>query len=225
MQEDFSLSLDQRTFENMPIWEYADPVTMVSNYNRIKPAMLRLFKTKDVESILSGNTTVKILGMDLEWKPMSKDGPYHRTALLQLYSPNCAVIIRLNKLIDEANGFQHFVFPPLLAKILQSETIQKVGLGLRYDVQRLRHDFNIHCSACYDIADLPIYPYCHPKGLAGLAALFLGIKISKKMQTSNWEAPRLSAQQIRYAAADAYLSRELYIALASINLSRFLTIG
>lgn len=214
---DYQLSIEQSVCEKLPLWEYSHPVTMVSSYNQLKPALLRLFKTKSVEEIFSDENKIRMIGMDLEWKPMSRGGPHHRTALLQLYSPNCPVIIRLNKLIDEADGIQHFKFPPLLENILSSELIQKVGLSIKYDVQRLSHDFGIICRGYYDIADLPIYPYCKPQGLSGLAALFLGIKISKKMQVSNWEAPRLSSQQIRYAAGDAYLSRELYIAMSSIG--------
>ena len=47
-------------------------------------------------------------------------------------------------------------------------------------------------------------------GVRALAAMFLGFRIPKGTKTSNWAAPRLSAQQIAYAATDAWACRELY---------------
>jgi ribonuclease D len=48
-------------------------------------------------------------------------------------------------------------------------------------------------------------------GVRGLAALVLGFRIPKGTKTSNWSAPRLSPQQIAYAATDAWACRELYL--------------
>ncbi len=41
--------------------------------------------------------------------------------------------------------------------------------------------------------------------------MFLGFRIPKGTKTSNWAAPRLSPQQIAYAATDAWACRELYL--------------
>jgi ribonuclease D len=43
-----------------------------------------------------------------------------------------------------------------------------------------------------------------------LAALFLGIRISKGAQTSNWEAPELNEKQLSYAATDAWVCLEVH---------------
>jgi ribonuclease D len=51
-----------------------------------------------------------------------------------------------------------------------------------------------------------------------LAALFLGFRIPKGTKTSNWAAPRLSAQQIAYAATDAWICRELYLCFKKLGL-------
>ena len=53
-------------------------------------------------------------------------------------------------------------------------------------------------------------------GLRGLAAVFLGIRISKGAQTSNWSRDVLTRQQIQYAATDAWVGRKLYLAQDSI---------
>ena len=48
-------------------------------------------------------------------------------------------------------------------------------------------------------------------GLRPLAALLLGVRISKHAQMSNWENPVLTAAQIQYAAMDAWVSLQLYL--------------
>ena len=49
------------------------------------------------------------------------------------------------------------------------------------------------------------------KGLRPLAALLMGGRISKAAQVSNWARGELDSKQIRYAATDAWISRELYL--------------
>ncbi len=54
-------------------------------------------------------------------------------------------------------------------------------------------------------------------GLRGLAALLLEFRVSKKAQTSNWSQRVLTAAQIRYAATDAWVGRELYFRLEQLR--------
>ena len=46
-----------------------------------------------------------------------------------------------------------------------------------------------------------------------MAAIILGIRISKTQQLSNWEAEKLSDSQCMYAATDAWVCREMYLKL------------
>jgi len=206
-----SYHINEADMAALPSYTYLNPVTMVTTAKQLDMAVIRLLGHKYPTTITK--STQQILGLDLEWKPMFDDQTYNRTALLQLYSPGCAIIVRINKLIDEAGGIEHFKFPILLKQILENPFILKVGLGVIQDAERLFNDFQIKCQGCLDIRDLPLYKRCKPASMAALAAMFLGIRISKKEAVSDWEAPRLSASQIRYAAADAYLSRELYLSM------------
>ena len=54
--------------------------------------------------------------------------------------------------------------------------------------------------------------------MRNLAGIFLGFRIPKGTKTSNWAAPRLSQQQIAYAATDAWACRELYLRFENLNL-------
>jgi ribonuclease D len=51
------------------------------------------------------------------------------------------------------------------------------------------------------------------KAVKKMAAIILGVKISKAMQLSNWEADELSPAQQLYAATDAWICREMYLKL------------
>lgn len=53
-------------------------------------------------------------------------------------------------------------------------------------------------------------------GLRGLAAAVCGIRISKSARTTNWANDLLTPQQIRYAATDAWIGRELFLRLDSL---------
>ena len=53
--------------------------------------------------------------------------------------------------------------------------------------------------------DLPLYHAKFP--------IILVFKISKTQQLSNWEADHLSEAQIRYAATDAWVCREMFLKL------------
>ena len=49
------------------------------------------------------------------------------------------------------------------------------------------------------------------QGLRTLAAQLMGCRISKAAQCSNWAKKTLTPQQIRYAATDAWIGREIYL--------------
>jgi ribonuclease D len=92
--------------------------------------------------------------------------------------------------------------------------IQKIGIAVIQDMKELsdqfrpfKHnnviDLNILCKTL-DFKNI---------GARNLSGMVLGFRISKRQQTSNWEAQVLSEAQIRYAATDAWVAREIYLKL------------
>ena len=55
-------------------------------------------------------------------------------------------------------------------------------------------------------------------GLQALCGMVLGFNIDKGCQMSNWERSTLTPSQIKYAATDAWVSRELHIKLTDMLL-------
>ena len=62
-----------------------------------------------------------------------------------------------------------------------------------------------------EIADITLALGYENRGLRALAALLMQGRISKAAQVSNWARKELDQRQIRYAATDAWVSRELYL--------------
>jgi len=141
------------------------------------------------------------LGFDTETRPTFKKGQYYPPALIQLASPDCVYLFRIcqTKTLD-----------PLLP-LLESNSILKTGVAIKDDVKELRAMQDFQPGGFIEIADLTKKLGYENRGLRALAGLLLGGRISKAAQVSNWARPELDEKQIRYAATDAWISRELYV--------------
>lgn len=153
-----------------------------------------------LEDILHEN----IIGVDTETKPTFKKGALNKTALVQIATQKKVYLFRLNKI----------GFPFALARVFENPKIQKIGIAVIQDMHELsdqfrpfKHnnviDLNILCKTL-DFKNI---------GARNLSGMVLGFRISKRQQTSNWEAQVLSEAQLRYAATDAWVAREIYLKL------------
>ena len=140
------------------------------------------------------------LGFDTETRPSFKKGDYYPPALIQLATKRCVYLFRISKTET---------FDPLLP-ILESPDILKTGVAIKDDVKELRAMENFNPSGFVEIADITVKLGYKNRGLRSLAGLLLRGRISKAAQVSNWARPELNKKQIRYAATDAWISREIY---------------
>ncbi len=140
------------------------------------------------------------LGFDTETRPTFKKGEYYPPALIQLCTADCVYLFRINKIETLA---------PLLP-ILTAPDILKTGVAIKDDVKELRAMEAFEPAGFVEIAEITHKLGYQNRGLRPLAALFLGGRISKAAQVSNWARNELDDKQIRYAATDAWISREIY---------------
>lgn len=140
------------------------------------------------------------LGFDTETRPTFKKGQYYPPALVQLAARDCVYLFRISKTES---------LDPLLP-ILESATILKTGVAIKDDVKELRAMEDFEPAGFVEIADLTLKLGYENRGLRALAALLLNGRISKAAQVSNWARDTLDTKQIRYAATDAWISREIY---------------
>ena len=146
----------------------------------------------------------KVLGFDTETRPtFSPEQHSNGTAILQLSGKERAFLFRVKKL----------GLPKQLLSVLASSSVIKVGAATRDDVLGLQKIAGFRPRGFVDLQSI-VWEYgVRDKSVKKMAAIILGIKISKAQQLSNWEAEHLSESQMKYAATDAWICREMYLKL------------
>ena len=146
----------------------------------------------------------KILGFDTETRPcFSSDQPRYGVALLQLSGPERAFLFRTN----------HMGMHRRLCNLLSNEKIIKVGAAVLDDIRGLQRYQNFTPRSFVDLQRIVGEYGIRDKSVKKMSAIILGVRISKTQQLSNWEADVLSESQIKYAATDAWVCREMYLKL------------
>lgn len=141
-----------------------------------------------------------VVGFDTETRPSFKAGVSYNVSLVQLSTDKVCYLVRLCSMRMEK---------PLL-KLLESKEVLKVGVDVVGDIRnlcKLRH-FRAggfvelqHEVAAFGIED---------RSLRKMAAIILGVGVSKAQRLSNWEAKEMTSAQLRYAATDAWVCLEMY---------------
>jgi ribonuclease D len=99
---------------------------------------------------------------------------------------------------------------PNLKALLQDQGVTKIFHFARFDLAVIQHYLGVTCGPvyCTKIASRLTRTAVERHGLKDLCRDLLGVELSKQQQTSDWGAPELSQEQLRYAASDVlYLHR------------------
>jgi ribonuclease D len=189
-QPGFDRRMSKDEINACPMERWIGPVSVVRTRDELAAAM----------SKLAGQT---LLGFDTETRPAYNKGESYLPSLLQLASDDDVFIFQL----------KHLGLAKPLHEILADPAIIKAGVSLDYDIRELNKLSRFKASGFMDLGNLAKKAGIKNHGLRGLAAVFLGFRISKGAQTSNWARNVLTPQQIQYAATDAWVGRRLYLAL------------
>lgn len=146
----------------------------------------------------------KIIGFDTETRPtFTPNQPRYGVALLQLSGPEKAFLFRINKM-----GMHR-----RLCSLLANPKVLKVGAAIHDDIRGLQKHQEFKPASFVDLQKIVCEWGIRDKSVKKMAAIIMGIRISKTQQLSNWEADVLSESQCRYAATDAWVCREMYLKL------------
>jgi ribonuclease D len=157
------------------------------------PKTLEAIEQAGREIVASG-----IVGFDTESKPTFNAGERSRGPhVVQFALQDRAFIFQLHRLECRA----------LVSELLQSERVLKVGFGLRNDRGQIRSSLGVTLRAVLDLDH--VFRKRGYKGQIGVraavgAVLKQSFRKSKRVTTSNWEAPDLTPVQLLYAANDAF---------------------
>jgi len=155
---------------------------------------------KDALELIKGET---FIGFDTETKPSFKKGEFYQVSLLQLATPDHALLFRLQNLKKFS----------MLTEFFEQESILKIGVATRDDIKALQRLFPFTPRGFIELSDLAKTHQLKNYGLKGLTEEVLDLTLSKKAKLSNWESKDLKEDQKIYAATDAWIGREIYLAL------------
>ena len=183
-----SYSITKSEINELPLIAWDGNVRILVNIEQMEEAV----------EILKGEL---ILGFDTETRPSFKKGECYPPALIQIANEDCVYLFRICK----TSTFES------LLPILESEKIIKAGVGISDDVKRLNKLVQFSANGFIEISELTKKIGYKNRGLRALTGLLIGGRISKAAQVSNWAKQELDSKQIRYAATDAWVSREIYL--------------
>lgn len=186
----FDRRMTRDEINECPIRKYEGPVQVIRS-------------KKDLAGAVSQLARERILGFDTETRPAYKKGESYPPALLQLAGEKAVFIFQL----------RHIRLPRPLLKILADPDITKAGVALDYDIKELQKMARFKPAGFVELSALAGQAGIKNQGLRGLAAVLLGIRITKGAKTSNWARDNLTPAQRIYAATDAWVGRELYLKL------------
>ena len=152
----------------------------------------------------------RAVGWDLEWVVNFGRGRERPVALMQVCvrpkppaRPLCA-LLRMCRV--------HGGLTPVLRAFVEDASIRKVGVQARGDAHKMKRDFGVDVGGVVELkecaaaraASADARPAAY--SLAALAEWTLERRLPKKSsdRISDWEAATLSAEQIAYAALDAW---------------------
>lgn len=196
ISEQYLRAFSKEEINELPLRRYEGPVSVI----RTDKQRSRALREMEGESLL---------GFDTETRPVfrkgRKPGP---PSLVQLATATKAYVFQIG-VLPMCDG---------LCDLLADEAVVKTGVAVRDDVLGLRRLAEFMPAGFVDLSDISSRANMQTHGLRNLAANLLGFRISKSVQCSNWAKDRLTPQQIVYAATDAWISRELYLAFTRLGL-------
>lgn len=140
------------------------------------------------------------LGFDTETRASFRVGEIYQVALLQLATADKAYLIRLH-------GIKNY---ESIKRVFENNQILKVGVAIRDDIKNLQKRFQFVPQNFVELQDLAKKKGLKNFGLKGMTEEVLNARLSKAAKVTNWEVPKLTEQQILYAATDAWIGLELF---------------
>jgi RNA polymerase sigma factor for flagellar operon FliA len=183
-------------------------------YQGIALAHVRLVRSaEDAQAALAALLAADAIGFDTESKPTFQKGEVSTGPhLVQLADDHHAWLFQIGATTTAGSpGVE------VLREVLESAAILKVGFGLGDDLRRLRAKLGIDTRNVIDLAMALRGSTGEGRernawGAKTAVARFFGLRLqkSRRITTTNWALPRLSEQQIQYAADDAHVALRIY---------------
>lgn len=193
-----SASISREQLAELPIRRYEGPIHLLETVG-------------DLDRAMADIRAESVLGFDTETRPAFRKGESHSPSLVQLATERAVYLFPLRRL----------ACADALGEILGSPDLIKAGVAMAHDLRQLRQLFPFEAAGMVDLGTLARHRGLEQTGLRNLAALLLGFRIPKGARTTNWAAPHLTQAQVRYAATDAWVGRELFLHFQRLGQTEF----
>ncbi len=195
----FPKHITKEEINDLPLRKYEGKIVLVTDSDKM-------------ETVFDELREHEVVGFDTEARPAFKRGMRYDTSLIQVSVPHKTYLIRLNY-TGISSTFTNFFADPM---------VKKVGISIKDDLKDLRilcakHHLPFLPKNVLDLNDAAKQLDVDHAGVRKLTAIFLGFRVSKAQQTSNWENPQLTEPQLRYAATDAWVCLEIYQRLSYLG--------
>ena len=187
--------LSREDINTFPLRSYDGPIRLVSEPEDVADACARLARER-------------VIGFDTETRPAFRKGQSFLPSLLQLAGADCVYLFQLTQIS---------LCDPLRA-LLADKTIVKSGVAVRDDIKGLQQHTFFEDAGFVDLSKVSAKHGFLTRGLRNMSANFLGFRIGKGAQRSNWGRASLTRKQQVYAATDAWVSRDLFFCFEKLDL-------
>ena len=187
--------ISRETMAALPVRRYEGEVVLVATSKEFDRAWEDLAREPGV-------------GWDTETRPAFRVGESYLPSLVQAATGRAVYIFQLAKM--------DFSMP--IGGLFAEPTIVKAGISVADDLKKLKQVFPFEEASVLDLGKVAKRHGMAQTGLRNLAGIFLGFRVPKGAKTTNWASPRLTAQQINYAATDAWACRELYFRFKELGM-------
>jgi ribonuclease D len=191
---DLLREISREAMLELPIRRYEGEIRLVETVQALERAAADIFQEASI-------------GFDTETRPAFRKGESHPPALAQVATARAVYLFPLQRLD----------FSATLGELLAERAIVKAGVAPE-DLRNLQSLFAFEPAAVTDLGHVAKRHGLKQTGVRNLAGIFLGARITKGAKTTNWAARHLTAQQMTYAATDAWICRELYLRFRELEL-------
>ena len=179
--------LSREYINSLPIVKFPGQVTLVN------------LREKE-EQVVRELRSERRIGFDTESRPSFWKGIAFPISLVQLATEENVYLIQIR-----ATGFSDS-----LVDFFADRNIEKIGIGLSNDIEKLQNIRPFKAAGFKDMSKIAEEKGIIQTGIRGLTARYLGQRVTKGAQRTNWALSNLSKRQLIYAATDAWICLKIY---------------
>jgi ribonuclease D len=191
----FPRDISREAMATLPIRRFEGDVVLVESARELDRAWEDLAKES-------------LVGWDTETRPAFRVGESYLPSLVQAATARAVYIFPLARMD----------FSKVVGGLFAEHTIVKPGISVADDLKKLKQVFHFEEASVLDLGTVAKRYGMAQTGLRNLSGIFLGFRVTKGSKTTNWAASRLTAQQVDYAATDAWACRELYLKFKELGM-------